>query len=31
VDGEIMGDDGTVPALFFFRDHDKNHLMIVQE
>jgi catechol 2,3-dioxygenase-like lactoylglutathione lyase family enzyme len=31
VDAEIMGGDGTVPALFFFRDHDKNQLMIVQE
>ena len=31
VDAEIMGGDGNVPALFFFRDHDKNHLMIVQE
>jgi len=26
-----MGDDGSVPALFFFRDHDKNQLMIVQD
>jgi catechol 2,3-dioxygenase-like lactoylglutathione lyase family enzyme len=31
VDAGIMGGDGTVPALFFFRDHDKNQLMIVQE
>jgi catechol 2,3-dioxygenase-like lactoylglutathione lyase family enzyme len=31
VDAEIMGGDGTVPALFFFRDHDKNQLMIVQD
>jgi catechol 2,3-dioxygenase-like lactoylglutathione lyase family enzyme len=31
VDAEIMGGDGTVPALFFFRDHDGNTLMIVQE
>lgn len=30
VDEEIMGGDGTVPPLFFFRDHDGNHLMIVQ-
>ena len=22
---------GSVPALFFFRDHDKNQLMIVQD
>jgi hypothetical protein len=31
VDAEIMGGDGTVPALFFFRDHDKNTLLIAQE
>jgi catechol 2,3-dioxygenase-like lactoylglutathione lyase family enzyme len=31
VDTEIMGGDGTVPALFFFRDRDKNQLMIVQD
>jgi catechol 2,3-dioxygenase-like lactoylglutathione lyase family enzyme len=31
VDGDLMGGDGTVPALFFFRDIDKNQLMIVQE
>lgn len=31
VGAEIMGGDGTVPALFFFRDHDGNTLMIVQE
>ena len=31
VDTEIMGGDGTVPALFFFRDQDKNQLMIVQD
>jgi catechol 2,3-dioxygenase-like lactoylglutathione lyase family enzyme len=30
VDAELMGGDGTVPLLFFFRDHDANHLMIVQ-
>jgi catechol 2,3-dioxygenase-like lactoylglutathione lyase family enzyme len=30
VDQELMGGDGTVPLLFFFRDHDGNHLMIVQ-
>jgi catechol 2,3-dioxygenase-like lactoylglutathione lyase family enzyme len=30
VDGELMGGDGTVPLLFFFRDHDGNHLMIVE-
>jgi hypothetical protein len=26
VDAEIMGGDGTVPLLFFFRDNDGNHL-----
>ncbi|MGH3208683.1 MAG: VOC family protein [Trebonia sp.] len=31
VDAEIMGGDGTVPPLFFFRDHDKNTLMIAHE
>ena len=31
VDTELMGGDGSVPALFFFRDHDRNTLMIVQE
>lgn len=30
VDAELMGGDGTVPLLFFFRDHDSNHLMIVE-
>jgi catechol 2,3-dioxygenase-like lactoylglutathione lyase family enzyme len=30
VDAEIMGGEG-VPPLFFFRDHDKNTLMIAQE
>jgi catechol 2,3-dioxygenase-like lactoylglutathione lyase family enzyme len=30
VDEELMGGDGTVPLLFLFRDHDANHLMIVQ-
>ncbi len=30
VDAELMGGDGTVPLLFFFRDHDANHLMIVE-
>ena len=29
VDAELMGGDGTVPLLFFFRDHDANQLMIV--
>ena len=31
VDAEMMGGDGTVPLLFFFRDHDGNQLMIVEE
>jgi catechol 2,3-dioxygenase-like lactoylglutathione lyase family enzyme len=31
VDGELMGGDGTVPLLFFFRDQDGNQLMIVEE
>ena len=30
VDGELMGGDGTVPLMFFFRDHDGNHLLLVQ-
>jgi len=30
VDAELMGGDGTVPLLFFFRDRDGNHLMIVE-
>ena len=30
VDAELMGGDGVVPLLFFFRDHDGNHLMIVE-
>jgi catechol 2,3-dioxygenase-like lactoylglutathione lyase family enzyme len=30
VDAELMGGDGTVPLLFFFRDQDSNHLMIVE-
>ena len=30
VDEELMGGDGTVPVLFFFRDQDANHLMLVQ-
>jgi hypothetical protein len=28
VDAELMGGDGTVPALFFFRDLDANSLMV---
>lgn len=30
VDAELMGGDGTVPLLFFFRDNYGNHLMIAQ-
>jgi catechol 2,3-dioxygenase-like lactoylglutathione lyase family enzyme len=30
VDAELMGGDGTVPLLFFLRDHDGNQLMIVE-
>src|SRR5580765_1860960 len=30
VDDELMGGDGGVPLLFFFRDHDANTLMIVE-
>jgi len=30
VDAELMGGDGTVPLLFFFRDNDKNQLMVVE-
>jgi catechol 2,3-dioxygenase-like lactoylglutathione lyase family enzyme len=29
VDAELMGGDGTVPLLFFFRDGDGNTLMVV--
>lgn len=29
VDAELMGGDGTVPLMFFLRDHDGNHLLIV--
>lgn len=28
VDEHIMGGDGTVPLLFFFRDNSKNQLMV---
>ena len=31
VDEQVMGGDGTVPPLFFFRDRDANTLMIVEE
>jgi catechol 2,3-dioxygenase-like lactoylglutathione lyase family enzyme len=30
VDAELTGGDGTVPLLFFFRDHDANQLMVVE-
>jgi hypothetical protein len=30
VDAEIVGGDGTVPLLFFFRDNNKNQLMIAE-
>ena len=30
VDDELMGGDGTVPLMFFFRDNNKNQLMIVE-
>ena len=30
VDAEIMGGDGTVPPLFFFRDRDGNQLMMAE-
>lgn len=30
VDSEMMGGDGTVPLMFFLRDNDKNHLLVVQ-
>lgn len=30
VDAELMGGDGTVPLLFFFRDNNANQIMIVE-
>ena len=30
VDDELMGGDGTVPLLFFFRDNNGNQLMVVE-
>jgi hypothetical protein len=30
VDAELMGGDGGVPLMFFFRDPDANQLMVVQ-
>jgi catechol 2,3-dioxygenase-like lactoylglutathione lyase family enzyme len=31
VDAELMGGDGTVPLLFFFRDQDGNSLLLVEQ
>lgn len=31
VDADIMGGDGTVPLLFFFRDNSGNQLMVAEE
>jgi len=31
VDAELIGGDGTVPLMFFFRDHEGNHLLLVEE
>jgi catechol 2,3-dioxygenase-like lactoylglutathione lyase family enzyme len=31
VDPELMGGDGSVPVLFFFRDQDANTLMVVEQ
>ena len=30
VDADLMGGDGTVPAMFFFRDQDANQLLLVE-
>jgi lactoylglutathione lyase len=30
VDADLMGGDGTVPLMFFMRDHDANQLLVVQ-
>lgn len=30
VDEQLMGGDGTTPLMFFFRDGDKNHLLLVE-
>jgi catechol 2,3-dioxygenase-like lactoylglutathione lyase family enzyme len=30
VDEELLGGDGTVPLMFFFRDHDGNQLLLVE-
>ena len=31
VDAEMMGGDGGVPVMFFFRDHDANQVMVVEQ
>jgi catechol 2,3-dioxygenase-like lactoylglutathione lyase family enzyme len=31
VDEELLGGDGTVPLMFFFRDGDANHMLLVEE
>jgi lactoylglutathione lyase len=31
VDAELMGGDGTVPLMFFFRDQDANTLLLVAD
>lgn len=30
VDAELMGGGGGVPLMFFFRDRDRNQLMMIQ-
>ena len=30
VDDEVMGGDGTVPLMFFMRDHEGNQLLVVE-
>lgn len=30
VDADLMGGDGQVPLMFFFRDNDGNHLLLTQ-
>ncbi len=30
VDDDLLGGDGTVPLMFFFRDHEGNHLLLVE-
>ncbi len=31
VDAELLGGDGLVPPMFFFRDYDGNHLLLVEQ